>query len=155
MTGRRRKNDTAGRPNVGPASSQAPLRLVRMAAQQQAQDMANAPPPAMASTASAPSGLPTRRTQDEDLHVPAVSSPLNPDVASSRSRKGAAPREQREKKESLKKRESKATSVVGDARGGTPEVNSSRRKLKTTSEAVVMSPTRYKLPPPKLMDTGL
>jgi COMPASS component BRE2 len=78
--------------------------------------------------------------------------PLNPDVASSRSRKGAAPREQREKKESLKKRESKATSVVGDARGGTPEVNSSRRKLKTTSEAVVMSPTRYKLPPPKLMD---
>lgn len=106
----------------------------------------------MASTASAPSVILLKRTLDEDLHAPAVSSPLNPDVATSRSRKAPAPREQREKKESLKKREAKASSVVGDARGGTPEVASNRRKPKVTSEAIVLSPTRYKLPPPKHMD---
>ncbi len=114
--------------------------------------MADHSVPTMASTASTPSVIPLKRALDEDLHAPTISSPLNPDVGTSRSRKAPAPREQREKKESLKKRESKATSAVSDARGGTPEVTSNRRKPKAISEATVLSPTRYKLPPPKPMD---
>lgn len=152
MTGRRRKNAIADLQTSGSAVSIAPMHLSKLAAKQQAQEMATASPPTMASTNTGSSSIPIRRTQDEDLHVPAVSSPLNPDVASSRSRKGPAPREQREKKESLKKRESKASSVVADNRGGTPELNTGRKKFKTTSETMVMSPTRYKLPPPKPMD---
>lgn len=107
---------------------------------------------ASAATASTNSIVPMKRVHDEDLHAPAVSSPLNPDVASSRSRKAPATREQREKKESLKKRESKASSIVGDTRGGTPDAASNRRKQKFTPEATVLSPTRYKLPPPKPVD---
>ena len=149
-------NSGANAKPVGATSGRHVLNLevicLRLAAQQQVHDMADQPLPTTAFTASAHSAVPLKRTLDEDLHAPAVSSPLNPDVATSRSRKAPAPREQREKKESLKKRESKASSVVGDARGGTPEVASNRRKPKATSETTVLSPTRYKLPPPKFMD---
>ena len=151
-TGRSREKYGADRIIVEPSTSEAQSRLPRLAVQQHDHDMADQPVPTMASTSSTPSVIPLKRTLDEDLHAPAVSSPLNPDVATSRSRKAPAPREQREKKESLKKRESKATSVVGDARAGTPEMTSNRRKQKVTSESTVLSPTRYKLPPPKPMD---
>lgn len=139
--------------NVGPSPSGAHAKSAVQSIQQHDHDMADQSVPTMAFTTSVPSVVPMKRTIDEDLHAPTISSPLNPDVAPSRSRKAPAPREQREKKESLKKRESKATSVLGDTRGGTPEVASSRRKSKATSEATtVLSPTRYKLPPPKPMD---
>lgn len=86
---------------------------------------------------------------EDEHHVPAISSPLNPDPTATRARR-LPPREQREKKESLKKREAK----VGDnVRGDTPDVQSHGKKSKKNSQkASVLSPIRYKLPAPKLTD---
>ncbi|KAH0565171.1 hypothetical protein GP486_001435 [Trichoglossum hirsutum] len=100
------------------------------------------PHPAMGSS------VPQKRAY-EDEHIPAVSSPLNPDVTSSRQSriKEKAPihREQREKKESLKKRESKASSVNGaDHTRGTPDRNitgSAKHDGPSTSLASVLGPT--------------
>ena len=105
------------------------------------------PQPGSATTSSIPQKRPLNI--EDEQHVPAVSSPLNPDSAASRARR-PPPREQREKKESLKKREAK----VGDnVRGDTPEVPSSGKKPKKDAQKVsVLSPIRYKLPAPKLMD---
>ncbi|KAI9721066.1 MAG: hypothetical protein M1812_002547 [Candelaria pacifica] len=102
---------------------------------------------------SATPSVPQKRAL-EDEHVPAVPSPLNPDVSATRSRAGrerAPAREQREKKESLKKRESKGPSAGGNnGRGGTPDSTSSKRKAKGGSAAATtLSPLRYNLPPPK------
>ncbi|KAI9861976.1 MAG: hypothetical protein M1813_005047 [Trichoglossum hirsutum] len=106
------------------------------------------------------SSVPQKRAY-EDEHIPAVSSPLNPDVTSSRQSraKEKAPihREQREKKESLKKRESKASSVNGaDHTRGTPDRNitsSTKYDGPSTPSAPVLGPTRYNmLPPPKPSD---
>ncbi|KAI9769961.1 MAG: hypothetical protein M1840_003671 [Geoglossum simile] len=112
------------------------------------------PHPAMGSS------IPQKRAY-EDEHIPAVSSPLNPDVTSSRQSrvKEKAPihREQREKKESLKKRESKASSVNGaDFSRGTPDRNiggGGKYDGPLTSSASVLGPPRYNmLPAPKPLD---
>lgn len=75
--------------------------------------------------------------------MPAVPSPLNPDAAApARTRPARAPapaREQREKKDSLKKRESTA-----GTRGSTPDV---KRK-----GPAAPSPMRYSIPEPRLSD---
>jgi len=101
---------------------------------------------------STPSTIPQKRPLglEDEQHIPAVSSPLNPDFATSRARRPAAPREQREKKESLKKREAKG----GDgARAGTPDSQASGRKTKKgTEHHSVLSLIRYKLPAPNLTD---
>ena len=98
-----------------------------------------------------PSAIPQKRplNLEDEQHVPTVSSPLNPDSTGSRARR-PPPREQREKKESLKKREAK----VGDnVRGGTPEVPvHGKKSKKSTQKASVLSPARYKLPAPKPTD---
>ncbi|MCJ1356964.1 MAG: hypothetical protein MMC33_006960 [Icmadophila ericetorum] len=101
-----------------------------------------------------PSSIPQKRPLgiDDEQHAPAVSSPLNPDFASSRSRRPAAPREQREKKETLKKREAKG---VDGIRGATPDSQSRGRssKLRKPVESDVLSPIKHPtLAPPKLED---
>lgn len=86
---------------------------------------------------------------EDEQHVPAVSSPLNPDSAAARTRKQPA-REQREKKESLRKREAKG---VEGTRHGTPDAPSQAKKAKkSTPPAIALSPIRYKLAPPKPTD---
>ena len=98
-----------------------------------------------------PSSIPQKRplNVEDDQHVPAVSSPLNPDSAAGRARK-PLPREQREKKESLKKREAKGRD---NARSDTPDIQPQGKKSKTSTQSVtVLSPIRYKLPAPILSD---
>jgi COMPASS component BRE2 len=86
---------------------------------------------------------------DDEQHVPAVSSPLNPDSAAARTRKQPA-REQREKKESLRKREAKGSDGT---RHGTPDTPSQAKKSKKSiATAIILSPIRYKLAPPKPTD---
>lgn len=86
---------------------------------------------------------------DDEQHVPTVSSPLNPDFASARTRKQPA-REQREKKESLKKREAKG---VDSTRNGTPDVQSQSKRSKNSDQSPsILSPIRYKLAAPKSTD---
>lgn len=82
--------------------------------------------------------IPMKRTLEDD-HAPTVSSPLNPD-AIPRPRPARAPaREQREKKDSLKKRES-----VGAVRSNTPENPTKKQKTKSTEGLVgAPSPVRY------------
>jgi hypothetical protein len=86
---------------------------------------------------------------EDEQHAPTVSSPLNPDSANARTRKQPA-REQREKKESLRKREAKG---VEGTRHATPDAQSQRKKSqKSASAASILSPIRYKLAPPKSTD---
>ncbi|KAI4132142.1 MAG: hypothetical protein LQ338_000896 [Usnochroma carphineum] len=86
---------------------------------------------------------------DDEQHLPAVSSPLNPDAATSRARKPPA-REQREKKESLKKREAKG---VDSARSATPDTQTSSKKSKKVEKHPdVVRPLRYYTKPPNLSD---
>ncbi|KAI4093661.1 MAG: hypothetical protein LQ344_002726 [Seirophora lacunosa] len=86
---------------------------------------------------------------DDEQHIPAVSSPLNPDAATSRSRKAPA-REQREKKESLKKREAKG---VDTARSATPDTQTSTKKSKKIEKPPdVVRPLRYYTKPPNPSD---
>ncbi len=98
-----------------------------------------------------PAAIPQKRplNLEDEQHVPAISSPLNPDPTATRARR-LPPREQREKKESLKKREAK----FGDnVRGDTPDVQIQGKKSKKNAQkASVLSPIRYKLPAPKLTD---
>ncbi|MCJ1334908.1 hypothetical protein MMC09_000173 [Bachmanniomyces sp. S44760] len=105
------------------------------------------------SRSATPSSIPQKRLHviEDDQHIPAVSSPLNPDYANSRSRRPAAPREQREKKESLKKREAKG---VDNARSATPDSQGPAKNLSKGSPELsnVLSPIRYKLPAPKSTD---
>lgn len=101
-----------------------------------------------------PSSIPQKRPLgvDDEQHAPAIPSPLNPDFASSRARRPAAPREQREKKETLKKREAKG---VDGIRGGTPDSQGHGRssKLKKPVESDVLSPIKHPtLAPPKPED---
>ena len=113
-------------------------------------DMTEASPRSRSAT---PSSIPQKRLHviEDDQHIPAVSSPLNPDYANSRSRRPAAPREQREKKESLKKREAKG---VDNARSATPDSQGPAKNLSKGSPELsnVLSPIRYKLPAPKSTD---
>ncbi|KAF1967904.1 Ash2-trithorax family protein [Bimuria novae-zelandiae CBS 107.79] len=87
--------------------------------------------------------LPLKRTLDED-HAPAISSPLNPNPdATSRARPRPPPREQREKRETIKKREASS-----NTRGSTPNPSSRTKKDKPLAD----SPMRYSIPEPKLSD---
>ena len=99
-----------------------------------------------------PSAIPQKRPLglEDEQHAPAVSSPLNPDFAASRARRPAAPREQREKKESLKKREAKG---VDGLRSGTPDSQGHGRKTKKAAESSgALSPMRYSIAAPKPAD---
>ncbi|KAL9604373.1 MAG: hypothetical protein Q9219_000561 [cf. Caloplaca sp. 3 TL-2023] len=98
-----------------------------------------------------PSTIPQKRplNLEDEQHVPAVSSPLNPDATASRTRKAPA-REQREKKESLKKREAKG---VDTARSATPDTQTSTKKSKKVERPPdVVRPLRYYTKPPNLSD---
>lgn len=109
--------------------------------------MVNSSPVTAASTPTIPQKRPFGL--EDEQHVPAVSSPLNPDFANARTRK-QPPREQREKKESLRKREAKG---VEGTRHDTPDAPSQGEKAKkSTPAAIVLSPIRYKLAPPKPTD---
>ena len=97
--------------------------------------------------------LPQKRALEDD-HQPAISSPLKLDFKSSKAEDVALARERapRTKKESLKKRESKAGSLAPDisARATPDPKSSTSHKHKRTSSAP--APMRYKLPPPKSTD---
>ncbi|KUJ14334.1 uncharacterized protein LY89DRAFT_686816 [Mollisia scopiformis] len=94
--------------------------------------------------------IPTKRALDDD-HQPAVSSPLNPDFKSKDNAPLAHERASRTKKESLKKRESKAGSLAPDTSArATPDPKASTSKSKKTESD--LAPIRYKLPPPKSTD---
>ena len=111
--------------------------------------MAEASPNRRSST---PSAIPQKRPLglEDEQHVPAVSSPLNPDFATTRARRPPAPREQREKKESLKKREAKG---VDGARAGTPDsLGSGRKSKKGPESSTSLSLIRWKLPAPNPTD---
>jgi len=99
------------------------------------------------------SSLPQKRALEDD-HQPAVSSPLNPDFKPPKAEDAVLTRERapRTKKESLKKRESKAGSLAPETSArATPDPKSSTsHKQKKASSAP--APMRYKLPPPKLSD---
>lgn len=98
-----------------------------------------------------PSVIPQKRALnlEDEQHVPAVSSPLNPDAPTSRTRKAPA-REQREKKESLKKREAKG---VDGARSATPDTQTTTKKSKKVEKAPdVVRPLRYYTKPPNPTD---
>ena len=120
------------------------------------------PWPSMAEPQS-PSGLPSilpQKRPPEDEHAPSVSSPLNPDPPSKpKATKEKAPihREPREKKESLKKREAKASSVPVDGAASTERGVSQAPKHTTTQlqDSSTTAPLRYKLPPPKPLDYAL
>ncbi|KAL8758018.1 MAG: hypothetical protein Q9199_001802 [Rusavskia elegans] len=98
-----------------------------------------------------PSTIPQKRPMnlDDEQHVPAVSSPLNPDAPTSRARKAPA-REQREKKESLKKREAKG---VDTTRSSTPDAQTNTKKSKKVEKPPdVIRPVRYYTKPPSPSD---
>jgi len=84
-----------------------------------------------------PSLIPMKRPLEDD-HTPNVSSPLNPDAAPRAKQKVVPGREQREKKDSLKKRE-----AVGDTRGHTPDQANKKRKGAVSEPGGVPSPIRY------------
>lgn len=97
------------------------------------------------------SSLPQKRPFEED-HLPAVSSPLNPDFKPSKpSEEVPANRERRTKKESLKKRESKVTSDHGRA-ASEPRSGNAMPTSKSKKGKSELAPMRYKLPPPKSSD---
>ncbi|KZF21257.1 hypothetical protein L228DRAFT_284312 [Xylona heveae TC161] len=110
--------------------------------------------PRLGRRGSTPSSVPQKRSL-EDEHAPAVSSPLNPDsgtMSRAKPKDKALQREQRDKKDSLKKRESKAGV---DVRGTTPDASAAKRKHKsagTATQPPLLAPLRYKLPPPKPTD---
>ncbi|KAF2084602.1 hypothetical protein K490DRAFT_68537 [Saccharata proteae CBS 121410] len=82
--------------------------------------MTDIQPPSRGTTPGAAAGV--KRTLEED-HIPAISSPLNPDSAARPRPSKPPPREQREKRDTLKKRESTVVS-----RAQTPDTKA-RSKL--------------------------
>ncbi|KAH7317574.1 hypothetical protein BKA65DRAFT_410546 [Rhexocercosporidium sp. MPI-PUGE-AT-0058] len=102
-------------------------------------------------TTSTPiSSIPQKRALEDD-HQPAVSSPLNPDFKSKPQDDAPLARERasRAKKESLKKRESKAGSLAPDSSArATPDPKSAKSKKSEPD----LAPIRYKLPPPRSTD---
>lgn len=112
-------------------------------------------------TATFASSLPQKRAFDDDLHAPAISSPLNPDFKPSKKDQQHTPREEgtpsmparsgpgRPKKDA-KKRETKGAqagyALGDDSSRVSPDPN---EKPVPPSEA---SPARYKVPPPKPSD---
>ena len=110
-----------------------------------------------ATPTSAPaSSLPHKRAFDDDLHAPAVSSPLNPDFRPSRKEQQQASREEstptmpartgpgRPKKDA-KKRDAKGAHAAQGPGGDSSRVSPDpKEKPVPLSEA---APTRYKVPP--------
>lgn len=123
-------------------------------------DSPEVPPPGGATPTPvpvpAPTSLPQKRALDDD-HIPAVSSPLNPDFSARRSQVPEDPpvmaREKRTKKETLKKRESKGVGAPGGGESfrATPDPRGPRKTLKNIPPAE-MAPARYILPLPKSTD---
>jgi COMPASS component BRE2 len=106
--------------------------------------IASVPPPI--------SSIPQKRALEDD-HVPAVSSPLNPDFKTSKDDTPLArERTARAKKESLKKRESKGGGLHAPdtSSRATPDPKASTPNL--TKSGDNLAPIRYKLPPPKITD---
>ncbi|KAF1995564.1 hypothetical protein P154DRAFT_526258 [Amniculicola lignicola CBS 123094] len=98
------------------------------------------------SRSNTPSIAPPMRRPLEEDHAPAISSPLNPNPdAALRTRARAPPREQREKRETLKKRE-----ATGNTRANTPNARAVKQ-----DRASAPSPMRYSIPEPKLADYEL
>lgn len=107
------------------------------------------PPPV--SSVSSVSLLPQKRALDDD-HAPSVSSPLNPDFRSKAQDEAPVARDRvaRAKKESLKKRESKAGSAAPDSGArATPDL---KVGAKSKKKEKALEPIRYKLPAPKPSD---
>ena len=103
------------------------------------------------------STVPQKRGPDELDHLPTAPSPLNPNFTNSTKASPAIKekipmnRAPREKKESLKKRESKGGSLQSDARATPDKTVSNGSKKKLTGQEPkpsVIAPLRYKLPPP-------
>ena len=97
------------------------------------------------SSVGIPPALPALSSQE---HMPAVPSPLNPDASATKPRPFKPPpreREQREKKESLKKRE------ANYGRGDSPVIPSKRKVSKITGPSAP-SPMRYSIAEPRLSD---
>ncbi len=113
------------------------------------------PSPKREATPSASSpitSIPQKRALDDD-HQPAVSSPLNPDFKAPKLQDDtplARERTSRAKKESLKKRESKAGSHAPDS--NTRATPDPKATSKPRSKGAALAPIRYKLPPPKITD---
>jgi COMPASS component BRE2 len=82
--------------------------------------------------------IPPRRVDDD--HAPTISSPLNPDAAARNKQPKPIVREQREKKESLKKRESAAARSSG---AGAQHRDDARGAFE------VPTPMRYTIPTPE------
>lgn len=114
-------------------------------------------------TSPPPSLIPQKRPLvEDDAHAPAISSPLNPDFAASRARKAAAAasspapgppiREQREKKESLKKREAKGetNARITTADISTPIKGSKKKGVESGIDSHGL--IRYTIPLPKVHD---
>ena len=117
--------------------------------------MADAPAPPQGSTPSAASPIGRVLGANDEQHVPAISSPLNPAAAISRAKSAVPAREQRDKKDSLKKREAKGTDTPPNTKSDT---QSSGRKTKKGAEKipekdVVISPFKYPtIEPPRGTD---
>ena len=92
------------------------------------------------SRSETPSLAPLRRPEDD--HAPAISSPLNPNPDAGARARVRGGREQREKRETLKKREA-ASSI----RAPTPN-----KSKAAPAPPATPSPTRFGIPPPKLAD---
>ena len=108
-------------------------------------------------TSTSAISLPQQRVLEAD-HQPAVSSPLNPnpDFKAPKPQDDtptiARERASRAKKESLKKRESKAGSIAPDSSArATPDPKASSSSKSKKKEAAP-GLTRYKLPPPRITD---
>lgn len=108
--------------------------------------MADNQSPAPPDMAQPPSAIPSHMAPPEHAHVPAVSSPLNPDMKPSKPKPPPREREQREKRDTLKKRESTAT-----GRGTTPSSIPAKRKASNLHLAAP-SPMRFSIPEPRLSD---
>ncbi|KAK4988233.1 transcription factor, contains a PHD finger motif [Elasticomyces elasticus] len=80
-------------------------------------------------------------------HTPSIPSPLNPDTSAAKAIRPfkPPPREQREKRDTLKKRESTAS-----GRADTPTMSNKRKAPSAAGRASAPSPMRYAIEPPKL-----
>ncbi|KAK6220480.1 SPRY domain-containing protein [Colletotrichum tabaci] len=114
-----------------------------------ASDSGTPPPPwepTLSGSLPASTAIPLKRAALEEDFTPSVPSPLNPDVRSTPKPQGVDDMPaKRNKKESLKKRESKGA-FGGDSNRGTPDPK--HREPKQSD----YSPMRYKLAPPKPSD---
>ncbi|KAK3390311.1 hypothetical protein B0H63DRAFT_110862 [Podospora didyma] len=107
------------------------------------------------------SAVPQKRVLEDD-HIPAVSSPLNPDVKPVQKFQSPAfddiqaamSREKRTKKDSLKKREAKGGAAGPDSSRATPDPKQQHPQNHHEKDAPAseLAPMRYKLAPPKPSD---